>query len=148
MAEVATEENLRALDPNLPLLASQAAIELDALLCNVGTEPRAIKKLALWLTSSFQGLPEGPEHNFLVDPPTESLLTRAFQQAQWAIPVRTVTDLSAEASKLANSLRDINADSDHNKMVVARAFCAALAESAALYLHSQYLQGPIHPFRR
>jgi len=146
MAEVTTEETLRTLN-NLPLLASQAAIELDALFRNVATESRATKALALWLSTSFQGLQEGPEHSFLVDPPTESLVTRAFQQAQWAISVRTVTDLSIEASKLANSLRDMRVDSDRKAMADARAFCAALAESAALYLHSQYFQGPKHPFR-
>jgi len=148
VAEVSAQEALRALDPGLPLLAARAAIELDSLLRKQTTGLEATKGLALRLSRSFEGAQEGPGPHFLVDPPTETLVTRAFRQAHWAGSVQTVSELATEASKLAASLQNTTKDSDPKTLEDARAFCAALAESAALYGHSQRSQLPMHPFRR
>jgi len=141
-------EALRALDPGLPLLAARAAIELDTLLRKRETSLEATKQLALLLGQSFEHAEEGSGQHSLVDPPTEALVARAFRQAHGAGSMQTVTDLVTEASKLADSLRKTNKDSDQKAVESARAFCAALAESAALYVQSQRSQVPMHPFRR
>ena len=147
MPEFDTEETLSALDPDLPLIASRAAIELDTLIRNKATELSFTKRLASRLSKSFKGTEDEPRPQFLVDPATATLVTRAFQQSQWTGTVRTVNDLFTEASKIAVSLENPRENSDRKTLEEARAFCAALAESAASYLQSRYSQFPTHPFR-
>ena len=147
MPELKTDEILRALDPNLPLLASQAAIELDILIRGKVADLAATKRLASMLSKSIKGAQEGTEPKFF-DPATATLITSAFRQSEWAAPIQTVTDLVTEATKVAVNLENPSLDANRKSLVQARAFCAALAESAASYLQSRYFQFPTHPYRR
>ena len=149
MPELKTDEILRALDPDLPLLASQAAIELDTLIRKKTTKLSATRRLASLLSKSFEGAQKGPQHHSLVDPATVTLVSRAFLQSHsGGPPVRTVNDLVREASKVAVSLKNTHPDAGQKSLEKARGFCAALAESAASYLQSRYDDFPTHPYRR
>ena len=143
-----TEEILSALDPDLPLLASQAAIELDNFIRSKGTEFSATKRLALLLSRSFETMQGLPAHSSLADPATVSLVSRAFHIAQWAGPVRTVNELASEAWKVATKLENTSIEADPGSLKGVRAFCAALAECSASYLQSRYSHFPAHPYRR
>jgi len=147
MPEVNSTETLESLELDLPHLASQAAIELDMLLRNQKVGLRATKELASWLGKAFEGLQGGAGHEFLLDPPTEMLVARAFQRSQRAVTLKTVDDLFKEASKFASTLRAVGSDSERKTLESSRAFCAALAESAALYRHAKYFEAPMNPFR-
>ena len=149
MQELKTDEILRALDPDLPLLASQAAIELDTLIRKKTTKLSATRRLASMLSKSFPRTEEGKEPKFFIDPAAATLITRAFHQSHGGgQPVRTVNDLRREASKVALSLKNTSPGAGQKSLVEARAFCAALAESAASYLQSRYAEFPTHPYRR
>ncbi|MBI1955508.1 MAG: hypothetical protein HYS38_03855 [Acidobacteria bacterium] len=148
MAKLASTETLRALDPDLPLLASKAAIELDVFIRGNAGELKATKLLASMISRSFPGGEEGKEPKFFIDPAAATLITSAFHQSGWAGSVKTVADLVREAAKVAVNLENPSLDVNRETLGQARAFCAALAESAASYLHSRYSQHPAHPYRR
>ena len=132
----------------LPLLASKAAIELDTLIQGKIAELTATKLLASMLSRSFPGGEEGKEPKFFIDPTAAALITSAFHQSGWAGSVKTVDELVREAAKVAVNLENPSLDVNRETLRQARAFCAALAESAAAYLHSRYSQHPTHPYRR
>jgi hypothetical protein len=160
------EGTLKVLSPDLPMLASQAAIELDNLILKKGSGLKAVKQLARLLTNSFgtseepvsqRAVPEpstGAHEEPVVrravpDPSTVAVMSRAFDTPGWGRPVKTVSDLVEEAWGVASGLE--NAGSQiNNKGEIARfrAFCAQLALSSARYLQSVAESRPAHPFRR
>jgi hypothetical protein len=141
-------EILRARDPNLPLLASQAAIELDNLILSKSTELSATRQLGTLLSKSF-GVEQGvPSIHSLSDPGTMTVVSRALLSSITGAQVRTVSDLAREAAQVAVKLRDTGVTADRESLEFARAFCVALSECAASYLQSRYSQLPAHPNRR
>ena len=142
------DEILRARDPNLPLLASQAAIELDNLIQNKTTELSATKRLATLLSRSFEAKQGVPSYHSLSDPATMTVVSRALLASHWGVQVLTISDLAREAVSVAERLQNTRADADRKSLEVVRAFCAALSECAASYLQSRYSQLPTHPYRR
>lgn len=53
-SECESETRLRALDPALPLLASEAAIELDTIIAGEEVNPTAVHRLAKILRNSLE----------------------------------------------------------------------------------------------
>ena len=137
------KDTILALDPNLPLLASQAAIELDNLIRGQNTDFPATKRLASVLNESIDGAQEGTERKFFV-PSTATLIIGAFRQSAWAVPVHTVTDLVVETAKVTATLKNLSPHADRKSLEQVRAFCAALAESVASYQHARYSQFSMH----
>jgi len=136
---------LTPLDPNLPLLASQAAIEIDRFIRQQQTDFIATKRLAVLLQNTVQRSP-GPVVTFyLTDPTAVALMSTTFDLTKLAPQIRTVDELAMEASRIATSLETTEA-SDNPRAL--RAFCAALSECAAVYIRSVHTQQPSHPYRR
>lgn len=140
---------LHALDPNLPFLASEAAIELDALLCGEGTDLSAVRSLADRLRSAVPLQPADGGAQSFVDPATLGILGEAVSQAGGdAEAPQNVTDLMARASTIANDLAGSDPQSNREGLVWARAFCVGLSRSAAAYRKSIHDLRQPHPFRR
>ena len=127
---------LSALDPDLAFLASQAAIELDALLSQRSTELAAVRELAEQLRNSItlSSADGGPQ----------SLMDRTH-------PTQTVTrirDLVSRAAAIADDLQRSDPIRDRERLEWAREFCVSLSKTAAAYRKSIYDLRPAHPFRR
>jgi hypothetical protein len=142
-------ESLRALDPNLPLLASQAAIEVDNILSGKTVALEATQGLALILANSFQERNGTPGVRQMIDPTTTCLMTRAFDASHWGRPITTDSDLAREASDLADIIKTLDLrTAERESLIRIRAFFAALAVSASSYIESTYALRPNHPHRR
>src|SRR5687767_13803532 len=110
MSDVAdtAREPLRAFDPDLPIVAARAAVQLDAAIAaatgnNKAAELRTdtIDQLAGMMTnitSSFEG-PQAAA-KFLVDPITVNLVSRAYSEASHA-NLSSLKDLQEAAQTLS-----------------------------------------------
>lgn len=140
-----TAENNRAtarlnvLDPGLPFLASQAAIELDNLLLGCEVELQSVERLAGRLEGSTEQIAETEERKSLMDPATISVLSSAVA-ASGMSKMQTLADLANEAWRIANDLQSSKSDRDRDKSRVERlrAFCNCLAQSAVAHERSLY----------
>jgi hypothetical protein len=150
MAHIGTlpEPSLSALDPNLSLLAAQAAIELDCLVREEETDLASAKRLAILLSNSIKRSAGQQGSKPLVDPTTLTLMSRAFDASNWGKQIQTVDDLIVEACRVAADLQSPEKSEDRKMLESIRAFCAALAEGAASYIQLIHCQRPTHPYRR
>lgn len=139
---------LRVLGPDLPLLACQAAIELDNYILGKSSELNAVNRLGRVLRDSI-GTAEGAtlEETFL-DPSTVAVMTRALDASRWSKDLRTIKELIQEAAHIANNLESPSTDSAKHVLEKMREFCATLSICASSYLQSiQETRAP-HPYRR
>ena len=139
---------LSALDPDLAFLASQAAIELDALLSQRSTELAAVRELAEQLRNSItlSSADGGPQS--LMDPATLSVLGEAMNRTHPTQTVTRIRDLVSRAAAIADDLQRSDPIRDRERLEWAREFCVSLSKTAAAYRKSIYDLRPAHPFRR
>ena len=76
IASFGSRQGLRALDPDLPFLASEAAIDIDNMLAGVGVRSQAISDLAELLNTSIDLSPGGSFTRSQIDPGTLTVLGR------------------------------------------------------------------------
>jgi hypothetical protein len=140
---------LNPFDPDLPLLASQAAIELQCLLRG-DPKPslRAVQRLGDRLEASFRRPENGTVQIRAADPSTVCLVHTALNEVKWAGPVKTLDELFSHATKLAEGLRTSEPSSEPQGLVRIRDFCAALARCATAFRRSPYFGRPGNPYRR
>ena len=138
---------LRALDPELPMLAAQAAMELDNYKSSGDVDFAAVKRLSQRLNNSFQSGTTMPRIA-LLDSSTVSLIGRAFNSSSWAGKVSTVEQLSQELWDVAQRLEKVEAAPDQQPVEKIRDFCVALSECASSYRQAFHDLRPSHPFRR
>jgi len=100
-------------NPELPFLASQAAIELDNILLGRGKGITAVKKLA----SGFETL--------LIDPPAASIFS-----ASQAANVQSFEEFVASVSAIAKGLQTAEQQPDTKVIEYLRLFCNNLAKEA------------------
>jgi len=74
----AVSPKLRALDPDLPMLAAQAAMELDNFRLQQSSEFDAVAQLATRLKNCFANVPDSPTTKALLDSGAVSVLGRAL----------------------------------------------------------------------
>jgi len=98
-----SEPTLRALDPDLSFVASQAAIELDNLLLGKGGRLDAVSRLASYLRESTGGIVGVAEKKHLMDPQTIDLVSRAIDASGGQV-VKTIDELMSEAWRIAKEL--------------------------------------------
>ncbi len=142
-----SDQFLRWSDPNLALLASQAAVEVDEVIRGVQCDMAATHRLAGILASSLGNELANGGRSSLVDPTTVSVLTRAFAESGNE-SVRTVQELVTEALRIVQSLSNSEEQSEAVSPADIRRFCSALALSAAAHAASAYGDRPPHPDRR
>ncbi|SRR6266496_322260 len=140
---------LRALDPELPMLAARAAMELDNYRSSSEASFAAVKHLSLRLKNCFQsGGGTAVPFKALLDSSTVSLVGRALDSSRWAGKVSTIDQLGTELWEVAQRLEKVEADPAGQPIEKIRDFCVALSECAASYRQAFHDLRPSHPFRR
>lgn len=138
-------QGLRALDPELPFLASEAAVDLDNLLANRARDFSAIQRLADRLKISVEN--SSSESARVMDPATLNLLDTAMVQSR-AFASGKVADVLSQAAKIAGNLAAVDSSQNPAELEQARDFCVALSQAAASYRRSISDLRQSHPFRR
>jgi hypothetical protein len=149
MEQPTSSIKLRALDPELPMLAAQAAMELDNYKSSGEIDFAAVKKLSLRLNNSFQsGVSAAEPRKALLDSGTVSLLGHAFNSSSRTDKISTIDQLSKELWDVAQRLEKVEAAPAEQPIEKIRDFCVALSECAASYRQTFHDLRPAHPFRR
>ncbi len=143
-----SNQGLRALDPDLPFLASEAAIDIDNLLSNRSKELTAIRRLASRLNNSIKLDTAGGPPRSLMDPAMLTVLGEAMGEALKNQSLQTVEDLLDEATKIAKVLSSEDLSQSPVESKQARDFCVALSRAVMVYHKSIRDLRPSHPFRR
>ena len=138
-----------ALDPDLPFLASEAAVDLANLRHGGPPHMEAIHELAERLKKSIKRDQAGVPSYTLIDPDTLTILSGAlassFSPPQ---PVKKINNLLSRALEIADFLSSVGNESDPAKLEEAMKFCAALSRATIALRRSMRELRPSHPFRR
>ncbi len=139
---------MNVLDPKLPSLASNAAVELDLLINDAPTSLDAVRQLAERLRETLDnaGLDQ-LGRRLQVDTETETILGQAFTHAG-DDPSTILGDLFRRTEVIAQQLSTAEPHSEREALEWQRAFCLALSQSAAAYRQSIFDVRPPHPYRR
>lgn len=150
-AFVPTQSNkgLYALDPNLPFLASEAAVDIDNLLSDrLPHDLRAMRLLAERLKNSVKKDRVSSTLCSLMDPVTLTVLGEAMGDTVRTQSLQTVEDLLKEAGKIAVTLSKEDPKENSQELEQARDFCVSLSRAVMTYHKSIRDLRPSHPFRR
>ncbi len=139
---------LRALDPDLPFLASEAAIDIEILLSGGQEDLSKLRDLAERLKNSIDEKAEEGRHRSLMDQATLSVLGEAVAESRISPEWQRVEELISEAIDLSKLLSKENLKENEDDLKRARDFCVALSRAAASYRKSIQNWRPSHPFRR
>ena len=143
------EGEIHALDPDLPFLASEAAVDLANLRYGDSQRMEAIRNLADRLKKSIKKNSSGVPSRSLVDPDALTVLGGAVVESTFAgQSSEKIDDLLVRALEIAEFLSSENMQDDPAKMEEAMNFCAALSRAAIAYRRSIRDLSPSHPFRR
>lgn len=152
-----TAAELRALDPDLPIIAARAAMQLDLFIASVlRHEPLhelrtdAIKQLGTMI-SSLNGAATGGLR-CLVDPLTANLLSKAYSDASRA-QLTSLQELEGAMKTLGQMLAEASKQEVHQKdplkaLTLVRDFCVKLSEYAASKRQLAYGERPVPAYRR
>ncbi len=132
------------------MLATRAAVELDAQRRGKNSNMDAVRELSELLKNSFDQEPDnagGCKSGSLLDPSTIVLVGHALE----AIPEKKVTKV-AELEQILREVADWLAQSANNSnsshAAALRDFCLALASGASAHNHDFRDEKPPHPYRR
>ena len=139
---------LKALDPDLPFLAAEVAIDVDNMLSGVSNDKTAMRILARKLLQSIDFDSTGVPPRSRMDMATLTVLGEAVSETVEKQSLKNVEELLAKASQIANVLARENPKEDRDALERAGTFCMALSRAAAAYSESIRDLGPSHPFRR
>jgi hypothetical protein len=139
---------LQAFDPDLPMLAAQAAMELDNYQCTGEKGFSAVKELHSQLQNSFAHTGgANPSCKNLLDSSAVSLLGHALHATSWVKDIATVDQLSGELWGIAQWLGRVETEADQLPIEKIRDFCVALSECAASQRQAFHDLRPFHPCR-
>lgn len=125
------QQMLRALDPNLPFLASEAAIELDNLLLAQTGSLDNVKLLAERLKNTSEKVDGDTTRRALMDLPTVEVISAVFMSQ--GHQVKTLNELVQEAWSISGNLERSGAEQDRALIAKTRDFCVALSKCASSY---------------
>lgn len=135
-------------DQELPMLASDAAVEIDLLMNGEPVEPEAVRLLARKLGAilTSDGV-EPPVHSLQTDTALQNVLGLAFANTG-DNPNTILENLMGRTSEMVRKLSEACGQGSQGSLEWVRAFCLALSQSAAS--HQQMLSDlqPMHPDRR
>ncbi|MEW6236897.1 MAG: hypothetical protein AB1656_16055 [Candidatus Omnitrophota bacterium] len=146
---IPNDQKLSALDHDLPFLASEAAIDIDNLLANRGSDLTAIRLLSERLKNSIKLETHDDAPCSLMDRATLIVLGEAIAKSSknYKAPLQ-IPQLLKEADGIANSLSKDNPTENQKELEAARDFCVALSRAAIAFQQSIFdLDIPPHPFR-
>jgi len=149
MAPSNLNNEFRALDPELPFLASEAAVDLSNIISGNSEDIGAIRRLADRLRNSIKKSSSGEPSCSLMDPATLTILGGAAAElSSTDVPLRKVDDLLAKTLEIAEFLSSEEMLEKTDKLEQARDFCVALSRAAIAYRQTIRDLRPSHPFRR
>lgn len=140
-----------ALEPSLPRIAAQAAVEFDWLIQDKQGQPvanasyEAINTLSLLLSRSI-GKHLDADSKAFVDSGGLNLFAKAYNDSHKSRPVKTRQDLALAITQLTQSLHGMGSDAD--VLVRMRAFGVALSKYAAVSRQMLYGNRQEHPYRK
>ncbi len=138
-----------ALDPDLPSLAAEVAIDVDNLLAGTSTDQDAMQQLANKLKHSIEHDSNGDPSRARMDMATVTVLGEAvLGTMENKTHQEKIEDLLTKANKIAEILGSADPQSDRVGLEEARVFCVTLSRAAAAYSESIRDLRPSHPFRR
>lgn len=154
MSTTPDQAPLRALDPDLPILAARAAMQLDSAISVVRSgkfrslRTDAIDQLAKLLSnmsSAIAGESGDLASRSLMDPLTANIVSRAYSDASKA-NLTSLGQLKSAAEKLSEMLKKASSQQQGNDPVAAlvllRDFCVNLSEYAASKRQLAYGERP------
>ena len=148
LAQSQSSQRLRVLDPDLPTLALEAAIDIDKLLSNKTQNLTAMKRLAEQLKDSIQvGIADGPPRS-LMDPATLNVLGEAIAEVMKSESLHRIEDFLGKAARIAELLSIESPTDNQDELKQVRNFCLALSRAVMAYHKSILDLRPSHPFRR
>ena len=139
---------VNALDPELPSLASDAAVELDLLINGEPTDLGAVRQLGERLRHTIDKSSSDPSARGLhVDTATETILGQAFMRSG-DDPATILSKLVERTKQISDLLSSAKDEAEKSQLELQRAFCLALSKSAAAYRQMLLDVRPSHPYRR
>lgn len=148
LAPLQNSHALRALDADLPFLASEAAIDLDNLRSGTSDELDAVRRLAARLKNSVAKSSPAQTPHTAMDPATLMVLGEAVTvSAAQGVTSQKVEDLLVKAGEIADFLSGERLTDEPGKLDTALLFCVALSRAALAYGKSLRDLRPSHPFQ-
>lgn len=153
---------LRALDPDLPIVAARAAMQLDSVIATArhgkaieGARTDAIEQLSSMMSNistAIAGESGDLASRSLVDPLTATMVSRAYKDASHK-DLKSLNDLSAAADKLSEMFRKASSSENQGQdpyeaLVLLRDFCVKLSEYAASKRQLAYGDRPMPTYWR
>jgi len=126
---------LDADDPELPFLASTAAVELDNLILGKSGASHAVATLAQRLQNCVERVAGIDEPRSVMDPATITVFNRAIEASGMTL-AQTFGELARKVSEIANDLQRSDSSSDTFRRL--RTFCANLAKGAVAHQRSRF----------
>ena len=137
---------LSSSDANIPLLAIQAANELDELVEGRKTEFQAVQRLTEVLKQSFPIQSPVGTAGF-VDSGTVAVFSQAMDELPGGPRASTMKDVVDYALGLVRNLETFGSGSPAGDLKAMRNFCIALASAASAYQQSIFEMAPADPLR-
>lgn len=141
------DKGIRILDPKLPILAAEAAIDIDNMLLGGDVNKEAIHQLAAQLNNSFTIEGAGGTHHNLMDSATLTILGEVIADTEDTSSLE-VEGLLKKVAEIANELSSENPLDNQRALERARDFCIALSRAAVSFNSSIIDLEPAHPFRK
>jgi hypothetical protein len=142
---------VNVLNPEIPALASNAAVELDLLINDEPTDLKAVYQLGERLNNSLDKSMPSRLVRLHANTETETILGQAFLQVL-TTQVNSATILSEVARRTEEIAQQLSSDDlktqDKKALEMPRAFCLVLSQLAAAYRQSILETPPYHPLRR
>ncbi|MDD2716296.1 MAG: hypothetical protein PHW04_10445 [Candidatus Wallbacteria bacterium] len=144
-----TSRRLNIGDPELSLLASEAAVDIDNMLvCKENKDFTALKKLATRLQNSYTIDQTSNKMQSLMDITTVTFLNDALSKTGENKLFVKLDDLLKEADRITKLLITIEQREEHNELTYVRDFCIALAKATITYRKYIRELKPVHKFRK
>ena len=142
MAEIEhTRDVFRASDQEIPLLAAQAALELDLLEKRLGKSVEHVNKLADYFADVHEPLSE------FYDPVTSGVISRALC-AYFALDFESLADFDMHNREIGEELRKAAQGDVEIPAARLRDFCLAISQFSSASQSNVYGNRERHPFRK
>ncbi len=136
-SSVAHSPMLRALDPDLPFLAAEVAIDIDNMLLGTSNDRTAMRRLAKKLSQGIEPDPDGGPLRSRMDVATLAVLGEAVSETRPKQSMKSIADLLTRTHEITAVLASDNPeDSDRQRLEQAMSFCVALSRATAAYSES------------
>ena len=167
MSQVATDNRERdknlsmfwALDPSLPRIAAQAAVEFNWLIQVqdgqqvINLSHKSIENLLMYLSESVidtQIYSDNLENKGFNDSLGLNLFAKAYNKADKSHPISTRKELNKVVSFFSELLQKVQRDEDvkEDNLKIMMKFCIYLSDFSATYRRMVYQNQSDHPYRK